>query len=299
MDSRPEFSVSSLVPRQGKPQPGGPREARRRISRPGLDRRENDPGRRTRTSMVSGERKRQPRIPLLCPLPARTESPPLAHGQGPPKHGLSRSRIHFRLEKRIPAGGGLGGGSSDVAAGLRLLSRLPFWKAEDRLVHTLALACGSDCPLFLQKGPVRMEGRGEKISRLGPEMSKRLSGVGILLIIPPWSCSTPRAFQSLACSGTYSSRARIEEQIQEWIDGDSVFPPPWNDFEAVQEDRFPAYPVFRQRLNKHSIPSPRLSGSGSCLWLPSQAIQDREDQLKEEVREVFGPQARLFHTHLK
>lgn len=74
-----------------------------------------------------------------------------------------RQGAHCRLTKRIPVGGGLGGGSSNAASTLLALNRL--WKLDwpiDRLAG-LAAELGSDVPLFLCGGPAIMRGRGERI----------------------------------------------------------------------------------------------------------------------------------------
>lgn len=102
----------------------------------------------------------------------------------------------LRLEKRIPAGGGLGGGSADAAAVLRLLNHLwgLNWSRE-RLAESAA-ELGSDVPYFLWGGWCRCRGRGEVVEPL-PE-SKRLPTVGILLIIPELKVDTPKVYSLLA-----------------------------------------------------------------------------------------------------
>ena len=84
----------------------------------------------------------------------------------------------FVLEKRIPTGAGLGGGSSDAVAALRALNQLvdaPHKLATHTLAR-LAAQLGSDCALFLHDGPVVMRGRGERIAPLPVEAAARLRG---------------------------------------------------------------------------------------------------------------------------
>jgi 4-diphosphocytidyl-2C-methyl-D-erythritol kinase len=73
-------------------------------------------------------------------------------------------RIH--LEKRIPVGAGLGGGSSDAAATLVGLNALLKLRFDDAQLHALARELGSDVPYFLIGGLCRGRGRGEVLTRL-------------------------------------------------------------------------------------------------------------------------------------
>jgi 4-diphosphocytidyl-2-C-methyl-D-erythritol kinase len=95
----------------------------------------------------------------------------------------------IRLEKRIPVGAGLGGGSSDAARALALLSRL--WEsplpAED--LSALAASLGSDVPFFLVGGEAEVSGRGEKVS---PRFDSPVED--LLVLVPPFSISTADAY---------------------------------------------------------------------------------------------------------
>jgi 4-diphosphocytidyl-2-C-methyl-D-erythritol kinase len=98
----------------------------------------------------------------------------------------------LRLEKRIPHGAGLGGGSSDAAAALRLGNRLfDLGLGEDVLLR-LAAHLGSDVPLFLLGGTVLGLGRGERVFPLRP-----IPLEPILLVHPGLHVSTPNVYRSL------------------------------------------------------------------------------------------------------
>jgi 4-diphosphocytidyl-2-C-methyl-D-erythritol kinase len=90
-----------------------------------------------------------------------------------------RARFAFRLEKRIPAAAGLGGGSADAAAALRLLARLTGRAAGQADLARIAARLGADLPACLVSGTCRGEGRGEILSWAAP-----VSGMPVLLVNP-------------------------------------------------------------------------------------------------------------------
>lgn len=75
---------------------------------------------------------------------------------------------HFTLHKRLPAAAGLGGGSADAAAALRLLARANRLEADDPRLAEAALATGADVPVCLDPRPRRMRGIGEVLSNALP-----------------------------------------------------------------------------------------------------------------------------------
>lgn len=99
-------------------------------------------------------------------------------------------RIH--LTKRIPAGRGLGGGSSDAAAALLGVNRLFRLGASSRELGRIAARIGMDVPFFLEGGTALCVGRGDLVFPLAdqPELS-------LVLLIPDFAVSTPEAYRGL------------------------------------------------------------------------------------------------------
>jgi 4-diphosphocytidyl-2-C-methyl-D-erythritol kinase len=95
----------------------------------------------------------------------------------------------LRLEKRIPHGAGLGGGSSDAAAVLRLLAKFHGGVGEGRL-HEMAARIGSDVPFFLRGGAAWCRGRGERI-----EPAAEPPPLHLLLLKPWFGVDTPDAYR--------------------------------------------------------------------------------------------------------
>ncbi|NVK34038.1 MAG: 4-(cytidine 5'-diphospho)-2-C-methyl-D-erythritol kinase [Rhodobacteraceae bacterium] len=103
-------------------------------------------------------------------------------------------QIDFELNKALPVASGIGGGSADAAAALRLIEELSTAKLTAQERQELALSLGADVPVCLAQAPRRMEGIGELLSPL-----PKLPSCGMVLVNPGISVSTPAIFNSLAC----------------------------------------------------------------------------------------------------
>ncbi|MCI2430961.1 4-(cytidine 5'-diphospho)-2-C-methyl-D-erythritol kinase [Candidatus Acetothermia bacterium] len=99
--------------------------------------------------------------------------------------------VRITLEKRIPIGAGLGGGSSDAAVTLVGLNKLLGLQLHNTELHSLALKLGSDVPYFLVGGLCRGRGRGELLERLPSQWGDYT----FVLIKPPCSLSTEAVYR--------------------------------------------------------------------------------------------------------
>ena len=106
------------------------------------------------------------------------------------------------LEKNLPVASGIGGGSSDAAAALRLFAR--FWGVSlpDEAMRRMALELGADVPVCLARRPARMSGIGEVLLPMPP-----LPGLGMVLVNPGVACSTAAIFRARAEAGAGFSPA--------------------------------------------------------------------------------------------
>lgn len=172
------------------------------------------------------------------------------------------------IEKRVPAGGGLGGGSSDAAATLVALDRV--WGTslgEPRLVD-LAATLGSDVPFFVRGGVQRGLGRGEKLTAVGAPSQP----LHLVLVLPGFPCPTGQVYGALrpflAASGGPPVRgAEALVQALEQGDATEVAQHAWNRLELAAEACFPALRELRQTIAATPrVLTARLSGSGSTLW---------------------------------
>ncbi len=102
----------------------------------------------------------------------------------------------IQLDKSIPVGGGMGGGSADAAGALVLLDRLWGFDLEPSTLHRLAADLGSDVPFFLYGGFALGVGRGEEILPL-----EDLEAPGFVLVIPEAGVSTAEVFSKIRVEG--------------------------------------------------------------------------------------------------
>lgn len=192
--------------------------------------------------------------------------------------------IRFNLKKKIPAGAGLGGGSSDAAAVLLALpvlagKRIPL----DRLA-ALALQIGSDVPFFLYGGTALGLGRGEELYPL-PELGPARA----LLVVPPIHSSTAEAYRDLSETLTLIplQNKLFSFQRELWQGGLAV---DGNDFEPVVFARHPELKRIGQRLAASGARHVAMSGSGSAVF----GIFEESARL-ERAKKSF-PGERVFAT---
>lgn len=175
----------------------------------------------------------------------------------------------INLEKNLPVASGIGGGSADAAAALRLLSRL--WRvspAQDRL-HRLAQDLGADVPVCLVGRAARMAGIGEQ---LGP--APLLPDAGIILVNPGIGISTPAVFG--ARSGGFSTPASLPRQLPDAVSLAAALRATRNDLEPAARLLAPVIGEVLEALAANpTCLMARMSGSGAtCFGLyrsPSEA----------------------------
>jgi len=194
-----------------------------------------------------------------------------------------KAEIRFKLEKRIPMGGGLGGGSSDAAAVLLALPVLAGRAVAAGRLAAIALELGSDVPFFLDGGTALGLGRGEELYAL-PD----LPAAPALLACPDLRVPTAQAFAGLGRSPagllTSPDHHHRMKRFQSLVAG-VVCPESasgWmslceNDFEAAVFPRFPQLATLRQLLIDRGGLFARMSGSGSTVFsvFRSEAVRDR------------------------
>jgi 4-diphosphocytidyl-2-C-methyl-D-erythritol kinase len=153
------------------------------------------------------------------------------------------------IEKRVPIGGGLGGGSSDAATVLVALNALWDTDLDDDALAEIALGLGADVPVFVRGTSAWAEGVGERLTRLDlPERWYVVVDPGVsvptreLFQVPELTRNSPQLTIPLFVSGV----------------------PTGNAFEPVVRGRFPAVAAALEWLGRHG--EARLSGSGGAVF---------------------------------
>jgi 4-diphosphocytidyl-2-C-methyl-D-erythritol kinase len=180
-----------------------------------------------------------------------------------------RSRIRLRVIKRIPAGAGLGGGSSDAGAVLRALHEL-FPGALDRSVLSeIALGLGADVPFFLDPRPAIVRGIGERIEPVSgaPAMAVLLANPGI----PLATADVFAAFDAIGPALTEPSSKRTIPTLS------GAMGPGWgfvgaaglgleNDLEPIAVRLCPPVARLRERVRASGARAAGMSGSGPTVF---------------------------------
>ncbi len=170
----------------------------------------------------------------------------------------------IEIDKLIPAGGGLGGGSADAGAVLRILDRLNPAPIGAAGLLPLALALGADVPFLTSSAPLALAwGRGERMLQL-PSLPSR----AVTLLLPPFGVPTADAFRWLAASrgadgaGSAAPRSYPVDAFADW---GSVAALAANDLEAVVTAR---HPSLARALDEGQLAGwlTRMTGSGSTLF---------------------------------
>lgn len=174
--------------------------------------------------------------------------------------GGARSGVSIHLEKRVPPGKGLGGGSSDAAATLLALDRLWGTRASLADLHRLAARIGMDVPFFLYGGTAIAVSRGDELYPV--ELPGELS---IALILPDFSISTAEAYGDLRLT---TSEASLTLQHLAWNlpDARVGLEALGNDLERAAGDRFDSIREWKRLLLDLGATSSMMSGSGSSVF---------------------------------
>ena len=164
-----------------------------------------------------------------------------------------------RLVKKIPAGAGLGGGSSDAAATLLGLNLLWNLGLDVRELQELGARLGSDVPFFLAGVAARVTGRGECVSAFAPKFR-----IPLLLVKPGCQVSTPWAYGALSLTkgvGNYKlpCSGGPDTGLEAILSGHS------NDFEMPVFRQFPEIGEVKARLLSAGAAGAVMSGSGSAV----------------------------------
>lgn len=180
------------------------------------------------------------------------------------------------IEKHIPSMAGLGGGSADGAAALRILNILLKKNLNDDKLRKIAVKVGADVPFLINGGTALCEGVGEKITPISYDVKHE-----ILLVKPDFGISTPLAYKSfderMLKSTNMSARLISAMQSSEEIYGYLG-----NDLEAaIANERIIK---LEQEIKNCGAKASMMTGSGSCVY----GIFDSESKCFNALNRLSG-----------
>jgi 4-diphosphocytidyl-2-C-methyl-D-erythritol kinase len=204
------------------------------------------------------------------------------------RHGRLPPGIDVRIEKRLPMGGGLGGGSSDAATALMAANHL--WQAGLTIaeLRALGLPLGADIPFFLFGETAFAEGVGEALQAVpGPDCW--------YVVIEP-GVSVPTAAIFTAPDLTRNTKAvTVADFLGHEIDPQGLIRFGENDLQNVAVRLFPPVAEAIEWLSGHG--AARMTGSGACVFSAFSTEQEAEQVLKQVPTKWIAWKARSLTKH--
>jgi len=188
--------------------------------------------------------------------------------------------VDIAVVKRIPIGGGLGGGSSDAASALLALNRLWALGMTRTDLAAIGVALGADVPFFLGGEPALAHGIGERLT----PVSIPSFWVGVL--VPVQRASTADIFA--AAELTRDSESAKMPVFSEGYGR--------NDLQLPAITRFPAIGAALEALSVHSAAA-RMTGSGSCVFAPFATEAQAREAISRRPNAMQGFVARTLARH--
>ena len=169
-----------------------------------------------------------------------------------------KNEIIIELNKKIPIGSGLGGGSSNAASILNFLDKtLKIYLSKKEKIE-ICKSIGMDVPFFIDGGLQYVQGMGDITSMLPPVFKNNF----IIIAKPPFSISTKWAYSKINKLLPNKKMRYNLLALEEPLKWDSF----WNDFEDVVIPRYPEIGVLKGRLLDSGAIYSSLSGSGSTVF---------------------------------
>jgi 4-diphosphocytidyl-2-C-methyl-D-erythritol kinase len=199
-----------------------------------------------------------------------------------------RGCVRIHINKRIPLGAGLGGGSSDAAAVLLGLNRLLRLNYSLQELERISLALGADVPFFIKAVPARARGIGERLSAI-----EHFPRLWMIILYPGFPVSTAWIYRNLRLKLT---KPRLNNSINSLVGSpEKIRRLLVNDLETVAVSRYPKIGLLKENLTRAGAVGSLMSGSGSSVFGVFHSRQKAKQALCR-LREEAGAQAFLVHV---
>ncbi|MBQ6733151.1 MAG: 4-(cytidine 5'-diphospho)-2-C-methyl-D-erythritol kinase [Paludibacteraceae bacterium] len=173
------------------------------------------------------------------------------------KQDFDIAAVNIVLEKNVPFGAGLGGGSSDAANTLKALNTMFSLGLTDEQLEQYAVRLGADCPFFIKNKPVYATGIGNEFHPIELD----LSGYRIEVVKPDVNVSTAVAYRGIKPRPSDFNLLNINQlPLSEWKNCVK------NDFEASVFPLFPEIKVLKEDMYRKGAVYAAMSGSGSAVF---------------------------------
>jgi 4-diphosphocytidyl-2-C-methyl-D-erythritol kinase len=182
--------------------------------------------------------------------------------------------LKIHLHKAIPAGAGLGGGSSDAACIIKSINKCFRFSITEAGLKNIALELGSDCPFFLNPVPSVATGRGEVLKTVSPI----LEGYHIILLNPGFLISTREAYHNCRPERQEASLEQlVASPVSEWR---KLIV---NDFEDFVFKVYPQVGELKKALYKSGAVYSSMTGSGSTVY----GIYEGKPKITERLKKFI------------
>lgn len=176
--------------------------------------------------------------------------------------------IDFHIEKRIPIGGGLGGGSSNAASVLKILNRVWHINWGNKKLKKISKKIGADVSFFIEGGIQFVSGIGDITRKIN---TKNKIDIPILLVIPDIKISTIDAYkmidESFLVSESYSEKKSLKDLISGFKDCniELIIKNIYNKFEKVIFNKYREFNKIKKDIMDSGAINSFMSGSGSTM----------------------------------
>lgn len=195
-----------------------------------------------------------------------------------------------RLHKRVPHGGGLGGGSSDAAAALRLANALHGEPLAAGELAAMAARLGADCAFFLRGGTQWGRGVGDELT---PAV---VAPRRFVLVCPPFGCDTAAVYKTHAAMWRGTAHADTVGGIPAVDEPEAVLHHGFrNDLWAAATQVQPALAPLRQRVEALAGCAAAMTGSGSTLFVPF-LVAEAAERCARDLAPLASDGVRLLVT---
>lgn len=181
--------------------------------------------------------------------------------------------LQIQINKQIPFGGGLGGGSSDAACTLLMINEYFNLNLDYNILHNFACKLGSDVPFFLKFGTAIGQSRGEILNYIDFKLKSF-----VLIINPLIHVSTPLAYKALKRTNLAAPKIKFEDYLSNNIENwKNHF---FNDFEDAVFELHPEIKMIKDKLYKFGSIFALMSGSGSTVFGLFESLEKAESARK-------------------